>query len=308
MHLNTIKNNIKKKLSEWLGSITDDQLKKDVKNNLLVSGGAIASMFLNESINDYDIYIKDMSVLLRLVLYYTRDYDIKVLDGRRINELETQMLDSFSTRNVRIEDIEDVTTAYSIALRNLKPDQIKLFFFEKNGGMRANKGKKVEELWYTPMFFSPNAISLSNDLQIIIRFNGNAESIHKTFDFIHATNYFTFEDGLVTNQSALESLLTRQLRYQGSQFPLTSIIRVRKFIKRNWNIGAGEFLKIMFQISELDLKNPDVLEEQLIGVDVAYFGKLIDVLRGIEKLEDKMTSEYLNTIIDRVFKESENDD
>lgn len=38
-------------------------------------------------------------------------------------------------------------------------------------------------------------------------------------------------------------------------------------------------LKMMFQISEFDLKNPDVFEEQLIGVDVAYFSALIEALR-----------------------------
>jgi hypothetical protein len=38
-------------------------------------------------------------------------------------------------------------------------------------------------------------------------------------------------------------------------------------------------LKMMLQVSDLDLKNPDVLEEQLIGVDVAYFSTLIEVLR-----------------------------
>ena len=35
----------------------------------------------------------------------------------------------------------------------------------------------------------------------------------------------------------------------------------------------------MFQISKLDLTNVDILEEQLIGVDVAYFDKLITILR-----------------------------
>jgi hypothetical protein len=53
-------------------------------------------------------------------------------------------------------------------------------------------------------------------------------------------------------------------------------------LKRGWNISAGEMLKVMFQISELDLKNPDVLEEQLIGVDVAYFSALINILRNVE--------------------------
>lgn len=59
----------------------------------------------------------------------------------------------------------------------------------------------------------------------------------------------------------------------------------------------------MFQISEFDLKNPDVFEEQLIGVDVAYFSALIEALRWVNK--DKMSSKYINSIIDRVFNDTD---
>ena len=199
--------------------------------------------------------------------------------------------------------LSDIDNAYAISLRNLKPDQIKLFFNEKEGGIKVNEAIEEKDLNFHPLFFSPNAISLSNNLQIVIRFHGTPEEIHKTFDFIHPTNYFTFEDGVVLNQNALECILTKQLKYQGSLYPVTSIIRMKKFVKRNWNINAGEILKIAFQISELDLKNPDILEEQLIGVDVAYFAKLIEILRGVED-KTKITSQYLNTIIDRVFNEA----
>jgi hypothetical protein len=70
----------------------------------------------------------------------------------------------------------------------------------------------------------------------------------------------------------------------------------------------------MFQISLLNLQNPDVLEEQLIGVDVAYFERLIIILRSIqEKNKDKeddklMTPEYFNEIIDKVFNEDDNEE
>jgi hypothetical protein len=173
-----------------------------------------------------------------------------------------------------------------------------------NGGMRVNESDPNEEGKYVVKYFSPNAISLSDNVQIVIRFHGTPEEIHKTFDYIHATNYFTFEQGVVTNIAALESIITKQLKYQGSQYPVTSIIRMKKFIKRDWNISAGEILKMCFQVSQLDLSNPDTLEEQLIGVDVAYFGKLIEILRGVEK--ENITSNYLNAIIDRVFGDSDN--
>lgn len=285
MQIKSIQKVIRTKLEEWLSTITDAKLVEELRDNILVSGGCITSMLMNEQVNDYDVYIKDMDVLKWLCKYYTSKFpEIVVWDGR------------YDMQNCHWDSRAEV------AKRNLKPDQIKLFMTDWSG-MRVNEDIPEDKLNYDPVFFSPNAISLSNNLQIVCRFHGDNVAIHKTFDYIHATNYFTFKDGLVTNKEAIESILTKQLKYQGSQYPLTSIIRMKKFIKRGFNINAWEILKIMFQIGELDLKNPDVLEEQLIGVDIAYFWTLIDILRWVNK--DKMCSAYMNEIIDRVFNQDD---
>lgn len=301
MQIKTISKVCRAKMADWLATIEDEKLREKVSDNLLISGGSIASMFLGEDINDYDVYIKDIDVLKELVVYYTTPFQIEILDGRNKKQIE----DDFMTDSG--QDVNKANSHYAIAIRNLKEDQIKLHFTDAGGGMPVNQDKPKEELLYDPLFFSPNAISLSNDLQIVVRFHGDSESIHKTFDYVHATNYFTMKYGLITNKDALESLITKRLIYQGSHYPVTSIIRMRKFINRKWSIGAGEILKIAFQVADLDLRNPDVLEEQLIGVDVAYFNTLISILRGIPK--DKtlnMSYSYLNRLIDRVFGDEEN--
>jgi hypothetical protein len=97
------------------------------------------------------------------------------------------------------------------------------------------------------------------------------------------------------------------LIYQGSFYPVTSIIRAKKFIKRGFNISAGEMLKIMFQISSLDLTDPNVLEEQLIGVDVAYFDLLITTLRNKFEKNPKfeLSNNYFNKLIDKIFNEDD---
>jgi len=291
MQVKTIKKIISRKLEDWLMTIEDANLRKEVKSNILVSGGCINSLFQNLPVNDYDVYIQNMDVLLRLARYYCPN---DVLDGR----LREKYLAEFPETT---DDGEDYNSELAVRFKTLKPDQIKLNINSVGVKMVVEEGKK-----YQVAFLSQNAISLTDDLQIVLRFNGNAEQIHKTFDFIHATNYFTFSDGLVTNIEALQCILTKNLKYQGSLYPLTSIIRMKKFILRGWSINAGEILKIMFQISELDLKNVEVLEEQLIGVDIAYFAKLIEVIRTVNP--EKITSAYLSEIIDRVFNEYEEED
>ncbi len=66
-----------------------------------------------------------------------------------------------------------------------------------------------------------------------------------------------------------------------------SIIRTRKFISRGWHIHAGQYLKMCWQVAELDLKRIDVLMDQLMGVDVAYFHELIERLSEDKKVEDR---------------------
>ena len=68
MQTKTIRKNIQNKMNEWLSTIIDEKLRTSVKNSLLVSGGCIASMFLNEEVNDYDIYIEKYDILLELII------------------------------------------------------------------------------------------------------------------------------------------------------------------------------------------------------------------------------------------------
>jgi hypothetical protein len=157
---------------------------------------------------------------------------------------------------------------------------------------------------YRPVFLSANAITLSDKVQLVIRFWGEPEEIHKNYDFIHCCNYWTsWNNELTLNPAALESLLSKQLQYQGSLYPICSVIRARKFIKNGWSINAGQYLKMCFQISELDLKNLSVLEDQLTGVDAAYFMEVIRYCKKKkeEEPEFEATTPYLISIIDKIF-------
>ncbi len=147
---------------------------------------------------------------------------------------------------------------------------------------------------------STNAITLSHKVQVVLRFYGEPEEIHKNYDFVHCTNYWSSWDGKLTlHQPSLESLLAKELRYVGSKYPICSLFRLRKFIQRGWTVNAGQILKIAFQVSELNLSDFTVLEDQLTGVDVAYFVQIIDKLK--DKDPEKVNAAYLVEIIDRMF-------
>ncbi|MDX1407926.1 MAG: hypothetical protein R3330_07325, partial [Saprospiraceae bacterium] len=153
---------------------------------------------------------------------------------------------------------------------------------------------------YAPVFLTKNAITLTNKVQIIIRFWGTPEEIHKNYDFVHCTCWWTPKDKVVTNTRALEAMMARELVYVGSRYPFASMVRARKFVMRGWTINAGQLLKIALQISELDFTNLEVLTEQLTGVDVFYFQQIIDYIKDKGESQ-QLTTAYILEITDRMF-------
>lgn len=190
-------------------------------------------------------------------------------------------------------------------------DRVKIYNFGSWGAEEVKSDKidsqefdDEQEEKYEVKFISANAITLSDKIQLIVRFFGDAEEIHKNFDFVHATGVWDSKTNkLTTTTEQLESLINKALIYKGSLYPLASIFRARKFIYRGWTIDAGQYLKMAFQMNEMDLLDPYTLEEQLTGVDLLYFWQIISDLK-YKQLKDedfKPTTEYFIKIIERVF-------
>ena len=74
-------------------------------------------------------------------------------------------------------------------------------------------------------------------------------------------------------------------------------------MNRGWTINAGQYVKMVLQLNDLDLKNLHVFEEQLIGVDSTYFNHLIWTIEQMKKNDPDFTMEsgYLIKLINDVF-------
>jgi hypothetical protein len=96
---------------------------------------------------------------------------------------------------------------------------------------------------------------------------------------------------------AFEAVHNKELVYIGSKYPVCSLFRMRKFLERGYKINAGEILKICMNINEFDLTNVAVLQDQLIGVDSAYFGMLISAIKAKQNVD----RQYLTTIINKMY-------
>jgi hypothetical protein len=337
MKSSTIKKVIRKKLDDWLSSITDATLKQKLKEELIVSGGCITSMLLDEKINDYDIYLKNKNTVIDLANYYINVFNadvgtLKTYNTHKCNpflktenrvnirgEIEERVIVYMKSAGVSSENQETYqyfegasethATAFADSLITTHEDELAQELMEdleiadnlsEDLNLTTTQIPRTIKKKYRPVFFSENAITLSDRVQIVLRFYGNPAQIHKNFDFVHCQCYYDYsEDYLSITKEAYESIISKALIYNGSLYPVASIFRIRKFIERGWRITAGQLLKILIQISKIDLENMSVLREQLIGVDVAYMHQLLEALKEFDG--KKIDATYLAKVIDKVF-------
>ena len=315
MKKKTIQKVLNAKFDEWVSSITDENTKKLVQENTIITGGCIASMLLQEPVNDFDVYFKNHETTLAVTNYYVSKFkevnDAAHKDGK---EIEISVTDNDGRIKIYVKSagIASETSGDNYQYFEGRPPEEGDDYIQQVVDAVEKFDSEVVAVpvdsKYRPIFLSPNAITLSNKVQIIIRFYGDPDDIHQHYDYLHCTNYWTSADRkLVLKQAALEALMAKELIYVGSKYPICSIIRTRKFLKRGFTINAGQYLKMAFQISQLDLTDLDTLEDQLTGVDVAYFQQLITGLKNhTEKQKEdgkefKVDYCYLSEIIDRIF-------
>lgn len=312
----TIKAVMRNKVNAWLETIEDEDLRKDCAKEAIVTGGSIASMLLGEEVNDFDIYFRTKATVRRVADYYVKKFQDqrKAQGGVPINIFVEEVEDTRGKPRVRVivksagvagEGQEKDYQYFEGVQNDHDAGEYVSEAFDPLSGVKdiADEAKRHMEddgPQYGPTFLSTNAISLRGKIQLILRFYGDPDEIHESYDFVHCMNHWESGEGKLTlKPEALEALLSRTLVYKGSKYPLCSIIRTRKFVKRGWRINAGQFLKMAMQVSELDMKDHAVLEEQLTGVDVDYFAEVIEKIK--EKDPDRVDAAYLTEIIDRMF-------
>jgi len=322
----TINAVITKKFNEWVETIGDEEVKKLVKKNTVITGGCIASMINNEKISDFDVYFTNKETVLAAARYYISEFRKMKPDGPKIKLLtsddflnsDSELNQAYRKQKAIPEDVEEGRDAELVDFYEMNAhskEEGRVFLFIRSTGIASEKkidfddcenplDEDVEDNEdktkpkYRPVFFSSNAITLADKIQIVTRFYGDAAQIHSNFDYVHATNYWTSDEGkVVFNMEAYEACHNKELIYVGSKYPVCSLFRMRKFIVRGFTITAGEVLKIAMNVNEFDLTDVRVLRDQLVGVDSAYFNNLISAIKSKENIN----RQYLTTIINKMF-------
>lgn len=269
MNSKDIKKHLSDKVADWVESVDDIEVAQTIKDSAIITGGALVSLLTGEEVNDYDVYFRTKEACVKVAQYYVDKWNKEHND------------------DVFLEVDEEQKTSGSVKI------------YVQSSGVAESKDNE-DDSKYVPIFLSSNAITLSNKVQIVIRFYGEVEDIHKNYDFVHCTCSWTSWDNEVQLPAkALECIINKELIYVGSRYPLCSIIRTRKYIERGYTINAGQYVKMALQLNELDLNNIDTLKEQVTGVDSYYFKALLEDMQ--HNKSDRVDNSCIFELIDKVF-------
>jgi hypothetical protein len=100
--------------------------------------------------------------------------------------------------------------------------------------------------------------------QVVTRFTGKPERVFKSFDFEHCKAFYVPAS---QHYHANEDLiLNKKLVYTGDDdYPLNTMKRLIKFIRRGWDIDNENVLNLAKKMSRTNLDDPAVYKEQTIG-------------------------------------------
>ena len=148
-----------------------------------------------------------------------------------------------------------------------------------------------------------NALSFVLDdrrVQFVKIVTGTPPEVLAQFDFTICQGAFiAVEHGLgqfVFGKDFLQHLAQRRLVFNTTtKFPICSLFRLRKFLKRGFSFSGIEAIKLGLAIQNLDIDNYEDLRAQLMGIDTLFLKELTDSLKGDAQRVYNM-NEFLSTL------------
>jgi hypothetical protein len=113
----------------------------------------------------------------------------------------------------------------------------------------ANKNNTNKDKYHVKLI-TDNAINLSDKVQLITKFVGTPEKVVNNFDWQHIKSYYKYPDGLSLTSDIYKLIMEKELVYTGSAYPLSSLMRLKKYIKKGWHVSNATIVHIALDFAE----------------------------------------------------------
>lgn len=153
-------------------------------------------------------------------------------------------------------------------------NDIDVFFYNSR-----DYGKTVDVLKQVYKYFeTPNCVTINTNyvkVQLCKYSYPTMKQLVGSFDFAHVQiAYDVFTQEVTYTEQAKEAFISRTTTFTGSEYPLSSLIRLNKYYERGRIQGRGligEVLLIFKAILERGFKDYDDFKDQLNAIDLNFF-------------------------------------
>jgi hypothetical protein len=117
-------------------------------------------------------------------------------------------------------------------------------------------------------------------------FYGEPAWMVSSYDYQHCMGYYTGCDRrLVVSAATRQAIITRTLCYQGSRYPMLSLMRLPKFIARGYTIDLGNLFQLVLEVAAGGLGDRGKLH-QLLGLLTEKDRRFAQMLAATETLPE----------------------
>lgn len=147
------------------------------------------------------------------------------------------------------------------------------YFFSKDDAEEVRKyftaqekNKSNKEQKYKVSLITDNAINLTDKVQLITKFTGSPKQVTNNFDWQHIKSYYIYNKGLTLTEDVYKLIVEKELIYTGSNYPLSSLLRLRKYLKKGWYVSTKTMVHIIlevvsaFQDQSISINNEEQIE------------------------------------------------
>lgn len=157
---------------------------------------------------------------------------------------------------------------------------------------------------YEVVFETPVALTFRIHgllFQVIFKVTGEPEQIINGFDFTVCAGAYDFKsDKFILHDDFLRDLAQRKLYYIGSAYPIASMVRVRKFLNKGFDIPGTEIIKLSLDIHNLKIETMQDLKDQLYGIDAVILSEFLEKIEGNSQFDYDIFMEMLNGYLEEI--------
>ena len=198
MKARTIEKIIKEKVLDWMNSLPVE-LQEYVGSKVVVTGGSIASMFLKEPVNDFDMYFRNIKAAMMVTRHYCQEWITKNNEASKVGYVSKPIVPK-----LRLTFKEDLGAD--------KKSNIAAIFTHKESNTCYKNGKMIihpEDEGLNTLFDSANYWTEVERVEIFIQSAGMVgENPDEEYDYFESCEPQAAEDYIdktIMSENALES-------------------------------------------------------------------------------------------------------